>query len=303
MTKCPNCDATVKPGAKFCTHCGFDLTKATPKSTQSTSAATDTGVPDSAQTQENTNSTTQEQTQVNRREQVQRLQFTAKSYFNWLLQTWKTPTTNIAGESYFAYLSFVIEALLVTTTAVTLVNRFLTAFNRSQSAMNASKLTFGTDLKILLVVLLGMVFYLGVGFAVSTLGNRGIKIGLSAYLAQFARLTNAAMIVNLLLLVSVFMVNMTGNIFQLWGSLKLVFVLFSLGCLIWQLGLILSITSVTDQPVISKAYLVLIAVVIVSVLSYLMTRLISQDIATEMISKANDLMTQFSSLFEMFGRR
>ena len=32
MKKCPNCGTEIAANAKFCTHCGYDLTKATPAS-------------------------------------------------------------------------------------------------------------------------------------------------------------------------------------------------------------------------------------------------------------------------------
>lgn len=54
MKKCPNCGTEIAANAKFCTHCGYDLTKATPASatanatsataTQTTTATTQAAV-------------------------------------------------------------------------------------------------------------------------------------------------------------------------------------------------------------------------------------------------------------------
>lgn len=321
MKKCPNCGAELAATAKFCTHCGADLTK--PATSQATSAATNAkstvtsakAVSDSATTATKVKSQassaqaqatatsaapSQAASRENNSEPVQQLQSSAKNYFSWLLNSWNNPTATEPGESYFGYLSFIIEALLITATGTTIANRVLAVFNSSQSVLNANKLSFLTDLKMLLVVLLGMVFYLGIGFAVSALGNRGTKIGFSAYISRFARLTNYAMIVNLLLFLSAFMVNAAGNIFVVLSTFVPVITLFSLGCLVWQLGLILSVTMSIDRPVISKAYLVLIAVVLVSLLFYVMVRLIGQDIRAGMLS---DLMTQLSSYLDSLGQQ
>jgi len=319
MKKCPNCGAELAATAKFCTHCGADLTK--PVQSQSTSVATTAksvatsaksvagstttttieSQATSAQAQATATSATASQSAAtNSSVQVQQLQSSAKNYFSWLLNSWKRPSTDEPGESYFAYISFVIEALLITATGLTIVNRILAVFNNSQPVLNTQKLSFLTDLKFFLVVLLGMVFYIGIGFAVSALGNQGSKIGFSAYVSRFARLTNYAMIVNLLLFFSAFMVNAAGNIVVVWSTTKPAIVLFSLGCLIWQLGLVLSVTMSIDQPIISKAYLVLIAVVLVSILFDVMIRLIGQDIGFGMLGH---VMTQLSSFLDSLGQQ
>jgi len=316
MKKCPNCGAELAATAKFCTHCGADLTK--PVQSQSTSTAksaatsaksvagsTTTATVDSqatsTQAQATVTSAAASQSAVtNSSDQVQQLQSSAKNYFSWLLNSWKRPTTDESGESYFAYISFVIEAFLITATGLTIVNRVLAVFNGSRSVLNTQKLSFLTDLKFFLVVLLGMVFYIGIGFAVSALANQGTKIGFSAYVSRFARLTNYAMIVNLLLFFSAFMVNAAGNILVVWSTTKPAIVLFSLGCLIWQLGLVLSVTMSIDQPIISKAYLVLIAVVLVSILFDVMIRLIGQDIGFGMLGH---VMTQLSSFLDSLGQQ
>lgn len=316
MKKCPNCGAELAATAKFCTHCGADLTK--PVQSQATSAAksvatsaksvagsttTATAESQATSTQAQATGTSAADSQsaaTNSSDQVQQLQSSAKNYFSWLLNSWKRPTTDESGESYFAYISFVIEALLITATGLTIVNRVLAVFNGSRSVLNTQKLSFLTDLKFFLVVLLGMVFYIGIGFAVSALANQGTKIGLSAYVSRFARLTNYAMIVNLLLFFSAFMFNAAGNLLVILGSAKPAIVLFSLGCLIWQLGLVLSVTMSIDQPIISKAYLVLIAVVLVSILFDVMIRLIGQDIGFGMLGH---VMTQLSDFLDSLGQQ
>lgn len=317
MKKCPNCGAELAATAKFCTHCGADLTKPVSATTTNASTASAKSATSSADSttaksatvesqatsaQASTTSTASSQvaSQVTNGDQVQQLQSSAKNYFSWLLNSWKNPTATEPGESYFGYISFVIEALLITATGITIANRILAVFNNSQSVFNANKLSFLTDLKLLLVVLLGMVFHIGIGFAVSALGNRGTKIGFSAYVSRFARLTNYAMIVNLLLFFSAFMVNAAGNILVVLSTFSPVIAIFSLGCLVWQLGLILSVTMSVDQPVISKAYLVLIAVVIVSILFYITIRIIGQDVGAGMLSHA---MTQLSGLIDSLGQQ
>lgn len=55
MKKCPNCGTEIAANAKFCTHCGYDLTKATPASTPASATANAT----SATATQTTTATTQ----------------------------------------------------------------------------------------------------------------------------------------------------------------------------------------------------------------------------------------------------
>ena len=96
------------------------------------------------------------------------------------------------------------------------------------------------------------------------------------------------------------MVNAAGNIVVVWSITKPAIFLFSLGCLVWQLGLVLSVTMSIDQPIISKAYLVLIAVVLVSMLFYFMIRIIGQDISFGMLGH---VMTQLSDFLDSLGQQ
>jgi len=291
MKKCPNCGTEITTDTKFCTHCGYDLTQKTSQKTTEKTVTKETA------TKETTESEPKTTTATTTNDQVQQLQNKAKNYFGWVLNSWKQPTIEQPAESYFSYISFVIEALLMTLTAVIIGNHLLTTLNTSQSYLQVNKLTFGTDLKIFMCVLIGMIFYLGAGYVVSLLGNRGSKVHYTTYMNRYAQLTNYTLVINLLLWLASFLINFSGNILVISQSFEPVLVLFSISCFAWQLGLIFVVIKSVDRPVINRVYLAFIAVLIVSLLFYFMVRLIGQDLQTQLLSRIGELSSQFSSLF------
>ena len=323
MKKCPNCGTEIAANAKFCTHCGYDLTKATPASTpasatanatsatatQTTTATTQAAVHTStasanqqqsasAEKQAASRSAAADTTRTATNQQVQQLQSSAKNYFSWLLASWKNPSCEVRTESYFSYISFVIEALFMTLAAVTISNKFLTTANDSQSYFHISKLAFSTDLKIFLCLLIGMFFYLAVGYVTCLLGSRGTKVGFTTYMKRFGQLTNYAIIVNLLLWFASSLVNFSvDNFFTIAASFRWSIILLSISVLVWQLGLIFVINKSVTQPLISRVYLALIAVLVVSLLFYFMDKIILQDLQTALLSHATDFANQIGNLF------
>lgn len=320
MKKCPNCGTEIAANAKFCTHCGYNLTKATPASatanatsataTQTTTATTQAAVHTSTASANQQQSASAEKQTASRsvaaadttrtatNQQVQQLQSSAKNYFSWLLASWKNPSCEVRTESYFSYISFVIEALFMTLAAVTISNKFLTTANDSQSYFHISKLAFSTDLKIFLCLLIGMCFYLAVGYVTCLLGSRGTKVGFTTYMKRFGQLTNYAIIVNLLLWFASSLVNFSvDNFFTIAASFRWSIILLSVSVLVWQLGLIFVINKSVTQPLISRVYLALIAVLVVSLLFYFMDKIILQDLQTALLSHATDFANQIGNLF------
>ena len=311
MKKCPNCGTEIAANAKFCTHCGYDLTKATPASatanatsataTQTTTATTQAAVHTSTASANQQQSASAEKQTASRsvaaadttrtatNQQVQQLQSSAKNYFSWLLASWKNPSCEVRTESYFSYISFVIEALFMTLAAVTISNKFLTTANDSQSYFHISKLAFSTDLKIFLCLLISMCFYLAVGYVTCLLGSRGTKVGFTTYMKRF---------VNLLLWFASSLVNFSvDNFFTIAASFRWSIILLSVSVLVWQLGLIFVINKSVTQPLISRVYLALIAVLVVSLLFYFMDKIILQDLQTALLSHATDFANQIGNLF------
>ena len=316
MKKCPNCGTEIAATAKFCTHCGYDLTEATPTTAKATSTtatqtttaptqaashastAADQQQATGAEKQAGSRSAAANTTQTATNQQVQQLQSSAKNYFSWLLASWKNPGREVRTESYFSYISFVIEALFMTLAAVTISNKFLTTANDSQSYFHISKLAFATDLKIFLCLLIGLCFYLAVGYVTCLLGSRGTKVGFTTYMNRFGQLTNYAIIVNLLLWFASSLINFSvDNFFTIAASFRWPIILLSVSVLVWQLGLIFVINKSVTQPLISRVYLALIAVLVVSLLFYFMDKVILQDLQTALLSHATDFANQLGNLF------
>ncbi|WP_243686705.1 hypothetical protein [Lactiplantibacillus plantarum] len=186
----------------------------------------------------------------------------------------------------------------MTLAAVTISNKFLTTANDSQSYFHISKLAFSTDLKIFLCLLIGMCFYLAVGYVTCLLGSRGTKVGFTTYMKRFGQLTNYAIIVNLLLWFASSLVNFSvDNFFTIAASFRWSIILLSVSVLVWQLGLIFVINKSVTQPLISRVYLALIAVLVVSLLFYFMDKIILQDLQTALLSHATDFANQIGNLF------
>ncbi|AYG38280.1 zinc ribbon domain-containing protein [Lactiplantibacillus pentosus] len=332
MKKCPNCGADVATTAKFCTHCGYQFSQVTPASaatsatsttnsqghsTSSSAAATSHAATSQTQSQSQTSQTTTQTTsqantdqsnasrstttnasRVTSNPQVQQLQVTAKNYFSWVLDSWKNPGLEIQTESYFSYISFVIEALLITLAGVTISNRFLTMAGSSQSYVEVNKLPFSTDLALFITVLIGMCFYIVVGYVTCLLGSRQSKVSYSVYMNRFAQLTNYAIIVNALLWLSALLVNFHASSFTaFFASFKWVLIFFTVGTFVWQVGLVFVINKSVSHPVISRVYLALIAILVVALLFYLMDKIALNGLRAALSSQLEDFIDEFTSAF------
>lgn len=330
MKKCPNCGADVATTAKFCTHCGYQFSQVTPASaatsatsttnSQTSSVSSSTAATSHVATSQTASQTSQATTQttsqantdqsnasrstttnasrVTSNPQVQQFQATAKNYFGWVLDSWKNPGLEIQTESYFSYISFVIEALLITLAGVTISNRFLTMAGSSQSYVEVHKLPFSTDLALFITVLIGMCFYIVVGYVTCLLGSRQSKVSYSVYMNRFAQLTNYAIIVNALLWLSALLVNFHASSFTaFFASFKWVLIFFTVGTFVWQVGLVFVINKSVSHPVISRVYLALIAILVVALLFYLMDKIALNGLRAALSSQLEDFISELTSAF------
>lgn len=330
MKKCPNCGADVATTAKFCTHCGYQFSQVTPTSAATSatsttnsqtssvsSSATATSHAATSQTASQTSqvttqttsqtnnaqsnasrSTTTNASRVTSNPQVQQLQATAKNYFSWVLDSWKNPGLEIKTESYFSYISFVIEALLITLAGVTISNRFLTMAGSSQSYVEVNKLPFSTDLALFITVLIGMCFYIVVGYVTCLLGSRQSKVSYSVYMNRFAQLTNYAIIVNVLLWLSALLVNFHASSFtDFFASFKWVLIFFTIGTFVWQVALVFVINKSVSHPVISRVYLALIAILVVALLFYLMDKITLNGLRAALSSQLENFIGELTNAF------
>jgi len=273
---CPNCGAEIDGETRFCTHCGYDLQAAT---------AADSTSPESA----NANQATANQSQANAsaastNDRVAQLQDYSKNYFSWFMASIKHPNTEAPAEKYFGIISMALSALLLTVAVVAAINRFIKQVNESEasSVVTLKNLSFGMDLKLLIVVLIGVVFYVLIGFGASTFGNRDNGVNFFDYLNRFGHLTNIGLVLDVILILSVYTI--TFNIdspITFVKQLSFALIVMAAISLVWQVGYILTINNSITKERFDKFYIIVLALVVLSLAFYVFARIESENLALD----------------------
>ncbi|MFC6165356.1 DUF6574 domain-containing protein [Lactiplantibacillus dongliensis] len=286
---CPNCGEAVDGDTRFCTHCGYDLQQATAESatntmTNTTQTTTDQPNPAAAPTND----------------RVAQLQNYSKNYFSWFVESIKHPNTEAPAEKYFGIISMVLSALLLTFAIVAAINRFIKQVNEStaSSMVTLKNLSFGLDTKLFIVVVIGVLFYILIGFGASALGDKNGAVNFFDYLNRFGHLTNVGLILNIVLIFSVYTI--TFNVDSPLTFIKqLAFALVVIAAIsmVWQVGYIMAINNSINEKRFDKFYIILIALVVLSLAFYIFARIESENLVLDFAQE----FSQNSSLGDLFS--
>ncbi|MFC6179801.1 zinc ribbon domain-containing protein [Lactiplantibacillus daowaiensis] len=293
---CPNCGAELDGETRFCTHCGYDLQAA-----QGTTETTATDATDTNRSQATNDETTTDQaTSTPTGDRVAQVQNYSKNYFKWLVASFKQPSAEEPGEKYFGIISMVISALLLTFAIVAAFNRCIKQINTAagSSMVVLKNLSFSLDFKFFMLVLVGIVFYILIGFGASVLGDQHKDVNFFDYLNRFAHLTNIALILNLVLIIAVYTV--TFNVdspITFVRQLAFALVVAGLISMIWQVGYILAINKSIQTPRFDKFFMVLIALIVLSAAFYIFARIEGENLAMDFAQE----FSQNSSLGDLFS--
>lgn len=289
MKFCPNCGEQVDGDTRFCTHCGYDLSQA---------AETENGQPATSQAPIE-QPAGQPDNQAASTDRVAQLQSLSKNYFKWLVDSIKRPNEEVEAQKYFGLVSMLISALLLTFAIVAAINRFIKqASEATNNTVTMKSLSFGLDFKLFILVVIGILFYVIIGFGASALGNKDGGVNFFDYVNRFGHLTNVAMILNVILILSVYTITFTSGtsltfIKQL-GFTLMVLIAISL---IWQVGYILSINQSLHAPRFDKFYVIVLALIVLALAFYIFGRVEWENLALDFSSEFSQSNSGLGSLF------
>mgnify|MGYP001436442501 CR=1 FL=1 len=291
MKFCPNCGEQVDGDTRFCTHCGYDLGQATGDTTsQADQSATQT-------TADTTQSTTAPKAAQSDR--VAQLQSLSKNYFKWFVDSLKRPNEEVAAQKYFGLVSMLVSALLLTVAIVTAINRCIKQIAlASNSTAYLKSISFSLDFKLFTLVVIGILFYVLIGFGASILGDRNNGVNFFDFTNRFGHLTNVAIVLDIILVLSVYTITFNVDspltfVKQL-GFTMLVLTVISL---IWQVGYILAINNSIHEERIDKAYVIILAMIILSLAFYVFARVEWENLAVDFSSELSRYTGSFGSMF------
>ncbi|VDG32769.1 membrane protein [Lactobacillus plantarum] [Lactiplantibacillus mudanjiangensis] len=285
---CPNCGEETDGNTRFCTHCGYDL--------QADQATETTEAP-------NQTTTDDQPTATPTNDRVAQVQAYSKNYFKWLVDSFKKPDLEEPGERYFGIISMVLSALLLTFAIVAAFNRCIKQINASaaSSVVVLKNLSFGMDFKFFMLVLIVILFYVVIGYGASALGNnQETRLNFFDYLNRFAHLTNIGLILNLILIISVYTITFNVNSpLTFFKQLGFAIVVLALISVVWQAGYIIAIHKSIKTPRIDKFFMVLLALIVMAIALYIFARIEWENLALDFAQEFSQ-GTSAGSLFNLF---
>lgn len=113
MKVCPNCGAQMDKSVNFCTNCGADLRDVAEKQAATTTSAADRR-DEAAKTRKSVTHTAANQTTTSEKATTQTAvkNTRANNYWNWLLASWKKPAAFQKVESWFGWVTILVENLI-----------------------------------------------------------------------------------------------------------------------------------------------------------------------------------------------
>ncbi|RRK11751.1 zinc ribbon domain-containing protein [Lactiplantibacillus garii] len=293
MKFCPNCGEPVESDTRFCTHCGFDLEQAT--GAGSSAATSNAG----AATTSAASQSEQPAAGEAQPDRVAQLQSLSKNYFKWFVDSLKRPNEEVAAQKYFGLVSMLISALLLTVAIVAAINRCIKQVAAAASNVVTVKgLSFSMDFKLFTLVVIGILFYVLIGFGASMLGDKNNAVNFFDYVNRFGHLTNVAIIFNLILIISVYTVTFNVDspltFFKQLGFTLMVTMVISL---IWQVGYILSINNSIHTERFNKFYVIVLAMIVLSIAFYIFGRVEWENLALDFSSEFSRYTNGLGNLF------
>lgn len=273
---CPNCGAKLKPGAKFCTSCGFDLTQF------------------NAGSQQTSQGTNQQQRATRPNPNVEAAKKYSTNYFSWLWESIKHPSqTNLNVNQFFGATSFAISAALIGLISmvglyriVQFIGQFESDINEffnelsgtstsdeaaSEAASQATGSGFTIFLKIFIIALIFTAMFVLVGWLVRRYMLGDEKETYLGFANRLAGYTNFSLIFLLLALIFISLLNALAG-----GALLLI--LLSLCITTFSIGYSYTILEFKQNRGLDKLYALLIALIADSFLAMIMFSIVGASI-------------------------
>ncbi|CAM3136059.1 zinc ribbon domain-containing protein [Lactiplantibacillus plajomi] len=295
MKFCPNCGEQVDDDTRFCTHCGYDLQQATESAASTAPTATSNAAADTQPTQPTQPGTNANGPVQPKSDRVGQFQVLSKNYFQWFVESLKRPSEEVVAHKYFGLVSLLLSALLLTVAIVAAINRFIKqAAAATSSVLNVKTLSFGLDFKLFVLVVVGILFFVLIGFGASALGERDGRINFLDYVNRFAHLTNVGLILNVILIFAVYTITFdTDNPLNFIKRLGFAVVVAVILQLIWQVGLILSVNNTIHTERFNKFYVVLLAMLVLSLAFYVFFRIEGENLVLDFTSEFTNMFNNY----------
>lgn len=281
MKVCPNCGAQLPSTTKFCVKCGTDVTSVELKEQEQVVTEEHTSEQEQSERQTSgaeNNEQIQQQAPQQSQTQAQPSNFSvgAKSYWQWLVSSWKSPFKvqnvnkyfglgTLIGENVVFILSIYIIVNGFVHKASDAANSFVDALSGESSSNYYTNLSFAFFIKMLVFLLLASFLLAGAAYLVRRTFYES-KEGFLAYLNRIANYTNVNVIFNAVIFLFAFL---SASI----AGVSLIFIMISLITTMWSIGLYTSVLT-TNLPVKhDRIYgvflLTIVNAIIISVIMYL----------------------------------
>ncbi|WP_024747310.1 zinc ribbon domain-containing protein [Levilactobacillus namurensis] len=289
---CPQCGQPLAAGAKFCTHCGYHLK--TPTATAAPDQTTNTAS-DQRQATTHSQAANADQAAPNqRRDDVQRVKRFSGNYFAWWLATVKHPTQAVEQTpALFGGVTYLLAALFPTLGLMLLGFRAASAANQATNLeLNLTGIIWRVCVAVLIVLLLTLAIYAGVGYGFRRLNDTTGQLTFKAYATSFAGLLNLGLAIEALgVIVSLFTPVDSATGLVSWGFL---FLLIGAAMLILNMAFVYSVVSDTPQPRWDTFYLLVVAIIALSLALGIFSGLVGGVIGSS-------LENTFSQIFDSYG--
>lgn len=271
---CPNCGAKLKPGAKFCTSCGYDLTHFNARSQQQAAAGT-----------------TNQQRVSQPNPKVEAAKSYSTNYFSWLWASIKHPSqTDLSVNKFFGATSFVISALLIGLISTVGLYRIVDAISSFESDLSSlfseaggtssgdeaslaqpTGSSFSTFLKIFIIALIFTAMFVLIGWLVRRYMIGDEKETYLGFATRLAGYTNFSLIFLALALVFVALLNALAG-----GAL--LFIFLSLCITTFFIGYSYAILEFKQTRGMDKIYALLIALIADGFLTMILMSIVGASI-------------------------
>lgn len=281
MKVCPNCGTQLPSETKFCVKCGTDVTDVEIKDQEQ--GATKDNTPEQEQPEKQTSNVEKnEQIQQQAPQQPQvpaqpsNFSVGARSYWQWLVNSWKAPFKvqnvnkyfglgTLIGENVVFILSIYIIVNGFMRKASNAANNFVEALSGESSSNYYTNLSFAVFIKMLVFLLLASFLLAGAAYLVRRTFYESNESFL-AYLNRIANYTNLNVIFNAVIFLFAFLSASVAGV-------SLIFIMISLITTMWSIGLYTSVLA-TNLPVKhDRIYgvflLTIVNAIIISVIMYL----------------------------------
>ncbi|GAX04297.1 hypothetical protein IWT140_01935 [Secundilactobacillus pentosiphilus] len=276
---CPNCGAKLKPGAKFCTSCGYDLTQFNARSQQQPTQG-------AGQRQSNQQHVSQPNLKVEAAKNY------STNYFSWLWDSIKHPSqTDLSVNQFFGATSFVISALLIGLISMVGLYRIIDAISSFESDLGSlfsevdgtsssdtaasvsqpSGSGFSLFLKIFIIALIFTAMFVLIGWLVRRYMIGDEKETYLGFATRLAGYTNFSLIFLALALVFVALLNALAG-----GAL--LFIFLSLSVTTFSIGYSYTILEFKQTRGMDKIYALLIALIADSFLTMILMSIVGASI-------------------------